>query len=880
MVCRLGTMTMSKAITQDLYIFPEEDAMIHQPVQDLLEIIRLTESVSAQVHGVYDNDTIFKIVTDQFASSKRYIASVLLLTDDGSCLSLHESSIGNRVIGAMEKAAGVFKENYIIELNKSTIFSQVVKDGRTVQATASDILRELLPKPLTSVLVKILGVGEQPSILTPLHTGGNTIGVLALSAPTLAEYLTPSVQNLAHHISMALELADEYSQRESAESALRKNEERFRFLVENSSNGIAILDPNGSILCESPANHWLLGYEPGESPGITMLDNIHPNDQTRLSQTFIELLDKPGHTISDIFRVRHKSGSWHLLEVTATNLLGEPSVCGVVVNFRDITDRKQAEEAQRRSESYLRTIIENMPDVIVIVNAEGTILYRSPSAKYLFGYASDEPIDKNALDFIHPDDALQVMQIFAEVVRIPGYTVSIEFRIQHKDGSWRTVELLGKNLLDDPVVEGVVLYFRDITEHKGAEEALRVSEAKLRTLFNEANDGIVYADTFGTILDMNLKMEEIFGYTREQVIGKNFTALPFVDSQTMEHLVKSFAESMESGLTQMLTFELVREGGGRVHVEVNVGLIGNEDSTYNTLVIIRDISERRHAEDESSRRKHLEELDKLRAAFLASVSHELRTPLTSIKGFASTLTQSDIQWDPETQRDFLLTIEHEADVLTRIVEDLVDMSKLEAGVMKMHHGQASIYTILKQLRDQMSDIIDTQRLQIEIPQDLPAIYVDQIRIGQILANLVQNAAFYSDEGTRITLSAARMDDQILVTVADKGIGIPTEHLDKVFDRFYRLESGVKRRRGGTGLGLAICKGIVEGHGGNIWVDSELGVGSKFSFSLPIAANFEHLNDIDYFVNGKNEGFYRQKNSGNKQNKKFRRDLTPNRVGLS
>lgn len=238
--------------------------------------------------------------------------------------------------------------------------------------------------------------------------------------------------------------------------------------------------------------------------------------------------------------------------------------------------------------------------------------------------------------------------------------------------------------------------------------------------------------------------------------------------------------------------------------------------------------------EEASRAQALEELDRLRTALLASVSHELRTPLTSIKGIASTLTQPDVQWDEETQHEFLKIIDKETDTLTHIVNDLMQMSQIEAGIMQLERTKITVSAIVSQLRDQLKHVVSNHEFEMDVPRGLPAIYADEVRIGEVIINLVSNAAAYSEPGTRITLRVKRVDDEIVVSVTDQGIGIPAEHRSKVFDRFFRLESGVARRRGGTGLGLSICKRIVESHGGKIWVESKVGVGSKFTFSIPIA----------------------------------------------
>jgi len=186
----------------------------------------------------------------------------------------------------------------------------------------------------------------------------------------------------------------------------------------------------------------------------------------------------------------------------------------------------------------------------------------------------------------------------------------------------------------------------------------------------------------------------------------------------------------------------------------------------------------------------------------------------------------------------LKIIDRESDILTHIVNDLMEMSQIEAGIMHLKKELCTISLIFRQVSDHLHDIVKKHRFEVNVPDDLPAIFGDEIRLGEVITNLIANAASYSEPGTRITLEACQSEGKVIVAVTDEGIGIGADHIDKVFDRFYRLESGVARRRGGTGLGLSICKAIVEQHDGEIWVESKLGKGSKFSFSIPVSQGSE------------------------------------------
>ncbi|MCD6289968.1 MAG: GAF domain-containing protein, partial [Anaerolineae bacterium] len=226
-----------------------------------------------------------------------------------------------------------------------------------------------------------------------------------------------------------------------------------------------------------------------------------------------------------------------------------------------------------------------------------------------------------------------------------------------------------------------------------------------------------------------------------------------------------------------------------------------------------------------------QEADRLKSAFLSTISHELRTPLAVIKGFVSTLLQNDVQWEPEMRQEFLATIEREADHLTGLIEQLLDMSRLEAGVLAVDQRPCRLQDVYANVADRLQLLARDHRLRVDFPDDLPLVHADLHRVGQVLSNLVENAAKYSPAGSEIVIRAVRADGQVLVSVTDQGEGIAPEFHERIFERFFRVQD--EPSRSGTGLGLAICRGIVEAHGGRIWVESVPEEGSTFSFTLPI-----------------------------------------------
>jgi len=270
--------------------------------------------------------------------------------------------------------------------------------------------------------------------------------------------------------------ARDISERKQAEEALREREEYFRALIENSLEGIAIISEDLTIRYESPSAERILGYSPGELIGKESLRFIHPDDVQRALKGFKAIKKQPAQTVPATVRFRHKDGTWRIVEATANNLLHDPTVNGIVINYRDVTERVEAVEALRQREEHFRIMIENSLDDISILDGEGNILYQSPSIERVLGYKPEDHAGRSGLSFVHPDDLPDVAAALAELIQHPGSTFQGELRAKHSDGSWRTLEVMVRNFLDDPVVGGMLANFRDVTERKMA-EAERVEHA-------------------------------------------------------------------------------------------------------------------------------------------------------------------------------------------------------------------------------------------------------------------------------------------------------------------------------------------------------------------------------------------------------------------
>ena len=259
----------------------------------------------------------------------------------------------------------------------------------------------------------------------------------------------------------------------------------------------------------------------------------------------------------------------------------------------------------------------------------------------------------------------------------------------------------------------------------------------------------------------------------------------------------------------------------------------NPDTTFfwTFLDQATSIIERARLRSESLQIELLQRTDALRAALLSSVSHDLRTPLSSIKAAASSLLQEDVQWDEEARRSFAVAIENEADRLNRLVGNLLDMSRIEGGALKPEKEWYPVDELIHDVLGHMQTLLRDRTVVTDLPEDMPPVELDYLQIDQVLTNLLENAVHYTPPETPIEISAHVEGEEMVISVADRGPGVPAVDLERIFDKFYRVLG--TQRTTGSGLGLAVCKGLVEAHGGRIWAENRDGGGAVFRFTLPI-----------------------------------------------
>jgi PAS domain S-box-containing protein len=485
------------------------------------------------------------------------------------------------------------------------------------------------------------------------------------------------------------------------------------------------------------------------------------------------------------------------------------------------------------------TIIENMSDAMVVLDQSDRVVDLNPAAKRIIGPSGGTAIGT---------PITEVVPAWAEVLRADGDGAAVreaEVAFDGRDYELRISAVQG----NDGAVTGRVVLLHDITEQKQAREALRQTEETAELILENIEDGYYEIDLRGTFTKITDATAKVIGQPRTQVLGANFAQL--TDEATAKRLLDIYGEVYRTGTAlKQLEYDITTLDGSTKHLEASVSLIRNATGApIGFRGIVRDTTERKRAEEELEQAKRAaEEASQAKGAFLATVSHELRTPLTSVLGFAKlikrrlgeTIRPAAATADQKVQRALAQVSENvdiivtEGERLTTLINEVLDLAKIESGKVEWHMQPVVVGEIVDRAIAATTSLSEAKGLavQTEIENALASVIGDPDRLIQVVINLLSNAIKFTEHGA-ITCRAHRTDGAIEVSVTDTGTGIAAEDQGKVFEQFVQVGDTLTGKPTGTGLGLPICRQIVEYHGGRIWVESELGRGSTFAFTLPI-----------------------------------------------
>lgn len=518
------------------------------------------------------------------------------------------------------------------------------------------------------------------------------------------------------------------------------------------------------------------------------------------------------------------------------------------------------------AERWLAAIVESSDDAILIESLTGRIASWNAAARRIFGYEAEEAIGQPVSLLAWPGEE-QRSEGFLEQLRRGQRVEHFEVARRHKSGRKIFVSLSLSPIVDGSgAIVGIAKIARDITERKTAEEALAeqqlrlaalmeqeararaeaLAEHRFRDLIESAPDAILQVDARGRIVIANRTAEMMFGYSHDELMAVNVDTLaPEANRANHAARRKDFAAAGETRpMGQGLDLYAQRKDGTQFPVEISLSPVQTESGTYVTAVI-RDVTERKQIEqwvhtlqesyvtELAARHQEAERLNQLKSEFMASISHELRTPLHTIIGFAELLGEEANGPLNEKQRRFLHHIQSDSEHLLGLINDVLDLSRIEAGGLNLHTEPLSVREVVCEAVNALLPYAASKSVSLRGSDDLDhRVVADPMRLRQILSNLIHNGVKFTPAGGKVWVEAAADEGFVTITVSDTGVGIPAKECERIFDKFYQVGFTPAGGREGTGLGLTICRHLVEMQGGKIWVESRLRQGSRFHFTLP------------------------------------------------
>ena len=488
-------------------------------------------------------------------------------------------------------------------------------------------------------------------------------------------------------------------------------------------------------------------------------------------------------------------------------------------------------------DTHFKDLFENTSDLIHFLNIDGEIELVNTSWLKTLGYENQEVSGRSIFDFIH-GPCIEEYKSIRNAAIVTKESNELVTTFMTKEGKEVVVEgqISCFNTNDkNAYTRGV---FKNITAKKIAEKKLEANEKRLITLFQSGPDAIIVINELQEILDWNPKAEIIFGYAANEVIGRLLSET-IIPPQYRKAHINGMAHFLKTGegpvLNKTIEITALHKKGHEFYINLSISHV-KLDGKWLFIAFLSDITDRKkteqaliHKEAELLQAKLLEEK---KDEFISIASHELKTPLTTIKAYAQLALDMSKNKYPDGVEKCLFKIDQYAGKLNFLINELLDVSRIHGGKLGLTKSEIEMNPFLAEVLNSMQQITATHKIILEKNETVNVI-ADSIRLEQVITNIISNAAKYSPGKENIVVNSFKKDNAIVISFTDNGIGIPKEKIDKIFDRFYRVDEA-STHFSGLGIGLFISAEIIKQHGGSIWVESKEGEGSTFYFSLPVS----------------------------------------------
>lgn len=629
-----------------------------------------------------------------------------------------------------------------------------------------------------------------------------------------------------------------YKKLVEAATTLQESQEEFRTTLYSIGDAVITTDIHGNVRYMNAVAELLTGWTESEASGesVTSVFNIINEESRIVVESPVQKVLKEGRIagLANHTLLISKHGKEIPIADSGAPVRNEKGeIIGVVLVFRDQSKERAAQKALTSLTLRQQSILAAVPDIIMEVDSNKIYTWANQAGKDFFG---EDVIGKEAAAYFEGEqDTYEKVDPLFKGDENRFYVESWQRR---QDGNKRLLAWWCRVLKDDMGnISGALSSARDITESNQAEEKLRESERNYKELIDGMNETVWVIDYDGNLLDVNKTAVDILGYTKGELLT---FGIPIIDSSLSKESIVSLVKSMPVDKVQMFETTHRTKDGRSFPVEIFSSLITYRGQKA-ILSIARDITDRiRVAEELILAKERAVESEKLKTAFLANMSHEIRTPMNGILGFTELLKEPDLSGDEKEK--YIQVIETSGERLLNIINNIVSISKIEAGEMEVSLVKTNINDQIDFLLSFFKPEAEQRGLQI-ITQKLPNleanVVTDREKVYSILTNLIKNALKFTSSGT-IEFGCSRKMENLVFFVRDTGIGISPKHMEIVFDRFHQEVDFLHKNTQGAGLGLSIAKGFVEILGGKIWVESELGKGSTFFFTIPLI-NDDNLN---------------------------------------